>query len=45
MPPPFDDFDASMTYLRARGARDGVEVRLPLEWQAMDVWAGLPARP
>lgn len=44
MPPPLDDFDASMAFLRARGARDGVEVRLPLEWQAMDVWAGLPAR-
>ncbi|WP_255594920.1 MBL fold metallo-hydrolase [Acidovorax sp. sif1233] len=44
MPPPLDAFDVSMAYLRERGARDGVDVRLPLEWQAMDVWAGLPAR-
>lgn len=43
MPPPLDDFDASMEFLRQRGAGSGVEVRLPLEWQAMDVWAGLSA--
>lgn len=44
MPPPLDDFDASMVYLRDRGAREGVDVRLPLEWLAMDVWGGLPVR-
>lgn len=41
MPPPLDDFDASMAYLRGRGEREGVDVRLPLEWLPMDVWAGL----
>ncbi len=41
MPPPLDKFDASMAFLRERGAKEGVDIRLPLEWQAMDVWAGL----
>ena len=44
MPPPLDAFDVSMAYLRERGAREQVEVRLPLEWQPMDVWWGLPRR-
>jgi L-ascorbate metabolism protein UlaG (beta-lactamase superfamily) len=42
MPPPLDDFDVSMAYLHARGSRERVDVRLPLEWRPMDVWAGLP---
>ena len=44
MPPPLDDFDASITFLQRKGAQDGVEIRLPLEWKAMDVFAGLPPR-
>jgi L-ascorbate metabolism protein UlaG (beta-lactamase superfamily) len=41
MPPPLDRFDVSMRFLRERGAKEGVEIRLPLQWQPMDVWAGL----
>jgi L-ascorbate metabolism protein UlaG (beta-lactamase superfamily) len=41
MPPPLDKFDVSMDFLRARGAREDVDVRLPLEWRPMDVWADL----
>lgn len=40
MPPPLDQFERSMDFLRERGAKEGVDVRLPLEWQAMDVWRG-----
>jgi hypothetical protein len=43
MPLPLDDFDASMAFLQAAAGRDHVDLRLPLEWQAMDVFAGLPA--
>lgn len=42
--PLLDDCDASIGYLRDRGARDSVNVRLPLEWQVMDAWRGLPVR-
>ncbi|MEQ1887700.1 MAG: MBL fold metallo-hydrolase [Alphaproteobacteria bacterium] len=35
------DFDHMMAFLKTRGAKDGVEVRLPQDWQPMDVWAGL----
>lgn len=43
MPPPLDQFDESMAFLRERGAREGVDVRLPLQWQPMALWDGLPA--
>jgi L-ascorbate metabolism protein UlaG (beta-lactamase superfamily) len=42
MPLPLDDFDASMAFLQAAARRDHVDLRLPLEWKAMDVFAGLP---
>lgn len=41
---PLDNFDVSMKLLLARGATEGVDIRLPLEWQAMDGFAGLGAR-
>ncbi len=41
MPPPLDNFDVSMAFLRERGAKEGVDIRLPLQWQAMALWAGL----
>jgi hypothetical protein len=44
MPPPLDRFEVTMDFLRERGAKEGIEVRLPLEWKPMDLWAGLPAR-
>jgi L-ascorbate metabolism protein UlaG (beta-lactamase superfamily) len=43
MPLPLDDFEASMAFLQAAAARDHLDLRLPLEWKAMDVFAGLPA--
>ncbi len=45
MPVPLDRFDLSMAFLRARGTQTGVDVRLPLQWQAMDLWQDLPVRP
>ncbi len=41
LPPPIDKFDVSMQFLTARGAAERVEIRLPLPWQAMDVFQGL----
>jgi len=41
MPRPLDDFDASMAFLQAQGAKDSVDIRLPIGWTAMDVFAGL----
>lgn len=35
---PLDKFDESMVFLRERGKRDGVEVRLPAQWQPMNLW-------
>ncbi len=42
IPPPLDDFEASMDFLRRQGKTSGVDVRLPLAWEPMDIWAGLP---
>ncbi len=41
LPPPLDKFDVSMQFLTARGAAEHVNIRLPLAWQAMDVFNGL----
>jgi L-ascorbate metabolism protein UlaG (beta-lactamase superfamily) len=41
LPAPLDKFDVSMKFLAERGAAEHVEVRLPLPWQAMDVFNGL----
>ena len=41
LPPPIDQFDVSMRFLMARGTAERVEIRLPLPWQAMDVFSGL----
>ena len=41
LPPPIDQFDVSMQFLMTRGAAESVEIRLPLPWQAMDVFSGL----
>nr|WP_295776730.1 MBL fold metallo-hydrolase [Rhodoferax sp.] len=41
LPPPLDKFDVSMQFLIARGAAEHVDIRLPLPWQAMDVFDGL----
>ena len=44
MPAPLDRFDESMVFLRERGQREGVDVRLPAQWAAMDPWQGLAPR-
>lgn len=41
LPPPLDKFDVSMQFLMAQGAAQRVEIRMPLPWQAMDVFSGL----
>lgn len=41
LPPPLDRFDVSMQFLTQRGEDEHVEIRLPLPWQAMDVFNGL----
>jgi L-ascorbate metabolism protein UlaG (beta-lactamase superfamily) len=43
MPPPLDRFAVSMDFLRARAAAESIELRLPPQWQPMDVWSGLKA--
>jgi L-ascorbate metabolism protein UlaG (beta-lactamase superfamily) len=37
----FDDLDKSMRYVRARAAREGVDIRWPVLWQKTDPFAGL----
>jgi L-ascorbate metabolism protein UlaG (beta-lactamase superfamily) len=44
MPVPLDKFDESMAFLRERGTRENVEISLPAQWQAMDVWQEPPSR-
>ena len=46
-PPPriIGDFDVTMAFLTTRAARDRVDLRMPLDYEAMDVWAGLPPAP
>ncbi|MBC7919332.1 MAG: MBL fold metallo-hydrolase [Rhodoferax sp.] len=41
MPPPLDKVDVSLGQLQRLAQRDKIELRLPLEWKAMDVFAGL----
>ena len=40
LPNLFDDFDASMTFLKAKGAAQGVEIVLPQAWTRFDPFAG-----
>jgi len=44
LPAIVDDLDSTLAYLTARGAADGVEIRMPTPWQATDPFLGLPAR-
>ncbi|WP_194792782.1 MBL fold metallo-hydrolase [Caenimonas koreensis] len=44
MPAPLDHFDVTMTFLRERGAKEGIDIRLPAQWDAMDPWQGLGAK-
>jgi L-ascorbate metabolism protein UlaG (beta-lactamase superfamily) len=44
LPLPLEAFAVSMDFLRERAAGSGVTVRLPLAWQAMDLWASPPQR-
>jgi L-ascorbate metabolism protein UlaG (beta-lactamase superfamily) len=45
LPPPRvqGDFDVTMRFLMARAKRDGVDMRMPRDYEAMDVWEGLAA--
>ena len=42
MPKPLDDFEASMQFLQQQASQSNVDLRLPLAWQPMDVFANLP---
>lgn len=42
MPYILGDFDKTMAFLEERGKADNVDVRMPLNGTAMDVWDGLP---
>ncbi|TAH12468.1 MAG: MBL fold metallo-hydrolase [Curvibacter sp.] len=42
MPKPLDDFEASMQFLQQQASQTKVDLRLPLEWQPMDIFANLP---
>ena len=41
MPPPIDRVDASLVYLQRRAKETGIDLRMPPEWQPMDVFTGL----
>ena len=36
-----DHFDVTMQFLTQRAAKEGVDIRLPVPWRAMDVFSGL----
>ena len=36
------DFEKTMTFLQERGKADRVEIRMPRDYEAMDVWDALP---
>lgn len=38
MPPPLDHVDVSLNYLQRRAQEAGMDLRLPMEWAAMDVF-------
>jgi L-ascorbate metabolism protein UlaG (beta-lactamase superfamily) len=44
MPVPLDRFEDTMAFLRARSAAEGVDLRMPAQWQPMDPWQGLAPR-
>jgi L-ascorbate metabolism protein UlaG (beta-lactamase superfamily) len=44
LPPPLDDFDASMAFLNARAQTSGVDVKLAPAWTLIDPWDGLRAQ-
>lgn len=44
LPPPLDQVDVSLEFLQRRAQEAGLDLKLPAEWTAMDVFAGLPAR-
>lgn len=44
MPVPLDRFEVSMLFLQQQAKHDAVDLRLPLEWKAMDVFEGLKPR-
>jgi L-ascorbate metabolism protein UlaG (beta-lactamase superfamily) len=44
MAAPLDRFGDSMAFLQSRAAQAGVDLRMPVQWEPMDPWAGLPAR-
>jgi len=44
LPPPLDHVDVSLNYLQQRTQEAKIDLRLPLEWKAMDVFADLAAQ-
>lgn len=44
MASPLDRFGTSMAFLQQRAAQAGVDLRMPVQWEPMDPWAGLPKR-
>ena len=41
MPPPIDKVDVSLAYLQRKAKEAGIDIRMPREWQPMDVFTGL----
>ncbi|MGQ3073165.1 MAG: MBL fold metallo-hydrolase [Ferrovibrionaceae bacterium] len=44
LPRQFDDLDVTMAFLTRHGARDNVDIRLPVVWQPFDPFIGLAPR-
>lgn len=45
LPPPLDHVDVSLAYLQRRARESKIDLRMPAEWKAMDVFSGLAAKP
>ena len=41
LPPPLDHVDVSLDYLQRRAKAAGMELRMPADWKAMEVFSGL----
>jgi L-ascorbate metabolism protein UlaG (beta-lactamase superfamily) len=44
MPPPLDDFDAAMAFLRERASAQNIDVKVLQAWDVIDPFAGLDRR-
>ena len=44
LPPPLDHVDVSLNYLQRKTRDGGIDLKMPAQWTAMDVFSGLPIK-